>query len=76
MVHSSSVVVIAGLCAMILLYAAALYAVLGLAIATAFVVAGVTRVQPQPVTAGARLLLFPGAAALWPYILIRWVRAQ
>jgi hypothetical protein len=60
---------------MIVLYAAALYVVLGLAVAAAFVVAGVTRVQPQPVTLGARVLLFPAAAALWPYILIRWIKA-
>ena len=61
---------------MILLYAAALYVVLGVAVAAAFVIAGVTRVQPQPVTVGARVLLFPAAAALWPYILIRWIRAE
>jgi hypothetical protein len=60
---------------MILLYAAALYVVLGFVVAAAFVMAGVTRVQPQPVTLGARVLLFPAAAALWPYILIRWIRA-
>lgn len=60
---------------MILLYAAALYVMLGLAVSAAFVVAGVTRVQPQPVSAGARVLFFPAAAALWPYILIRWLRA-
>lgn len=61
---------------MIVLYFAALYVVLGFVVAMAFVVAGVTRVQPQPVTAGARILLFPAAAALWPYILLRWVKAQ
>lgn len=60
---------------MTLLYAAALYAVLGLAVGAAFVLFGVTRVQPQPVSAGARVLLFPAAAALWPYILARWLKA-
>jgi hypothetical protein len=24
---------------------------------------------------GARLLMLPGAIALWPYVLIRWIRA-
>ena len=27
-------------------------------------------------TLGARLFLFPGAAALWPYVLLRWLRAK
>jgi hypothetical protein len=27
-------------------------------------------------TAGARLLLIPGAAALWPYVLARWLKAR
>ena len=35
---------------------------------------------PQGLTAehipvGARILIFPGAAALWPYVLIRWLKA-
>jgi len=25
---------------------------------------------------GARIVLFPGAAALWPYVLIRWLRSS
>ena len=28
-----------------------------------------TRVQPAPVSLGARILILPGAAALWPYVL-------
>lgn len=60
---------------MIILYAAALYAVLGFVTAAAFVTIGVTRVQPQPVSAGARALLFPAAAVLWPYIVVRWLKA-
>src|ERR1700741_722984 len=58
--------------ATILLGGFALYVVLGLAIALAFVVSGVTRVQGAPVTIGARILIFPGAAALWPLVLARW----
>jgi hypothetical protein len=65
--------------AQILLYALALYVAAGLCVAAAFVSAGVTRVLPGPpmsFTPGARLLLFPGAAALWPYVLVRWLRAK
>jgi hypothetical protein len=59
-----------------LLNAVALYAAFGLATALAFVTFGVTRVQPAAVTLGARILLLPGAAALWPYVLMRWLKAQ
>ena len=62
---------------MIVLIGLALYAAAGVAIAAAFVVFGVTRVLPEPlpVTVGARILLFPGAAALWPYVLVRWLKS-
>jgi hypothetical protein len=30
------------------------------------------RVQSAPVTIGARILLLPGATALWPLVLARW----
>jgi len=58
-----------------LLNALALYAAIGVATARAFVTVGVTRVQPANVSLGARILLIPGAAALWPYVLLRWLRA-
>jgi hypothetical protein len=58
-----------------LLAALALYAVVGIATALAFAIFGVTRVQPAPVSLGARILLLPGAAALWPYVLLRWLKA-
>jgi len=53
------------------------YAAIGLAAALAFVTFGVVRVLPQPVpvSLGARILLIPAAAALWPYVLCRWRRA-
>jgi hypothetical protein len=62
---------------MIVLIGLALYAAAGVAIAAAFVVFGVTRVLPEPlpVTVGARILLFPGAALLWPYVLARWLKS-
>jgi hypothetical protein len=54
----------------------ALYAAFGLIAALAFVAFGVTRVQPAPMSVGARILILPGAAALWPYVLVRWLRAK
>jgi hypothetical protein len=56
----------------------ALYAVAGAVIALAFVTFGIARVLPAstPVTLGARVLLMPGAALLWPYVLLRWVKAR
>jgi hypothetical protein len=61
---------------MLLLYALALYAAAGIVVAAAFVLFGVTRVQPQPVSIGARILLLPGAFALWPYVTARWLRSR
>lgn len=54
----------------------AIYAVLGLVTAAAFVLFGVTAVQPAPMTVGARILLLPGAAALWPLVLVRWLKLR
>ncbi len=58
------------------LYALALYAVAGVVTAIAFVSVGVSQVQPMPATVGARLVLLPGAFALWPYVLMRWRKAR
>jgi hypothetical protein len=44
--------------------------------ALAFVAFGVTQVQPASVSLGARILILPGAAALWPYVLVRWLGAK
>jgi hypothetical protein len=53
-----------------------LYAAAGACVALAFVTMGVDRVlAPASFTLGARLLLLPGAAALWPYVMLRWIRA-
>ena len=59
-----------------LLWLLALYAVIGVMAALAFVTFGVTRVQPGAVSLGARVLILPGAAALWPYVLGRWIEAR
>ena len=63
---------------MVLIDLLALYAVVGAAIALAFVTFGIARVLPAgtPVTLGARVLLLPGAVLLWPYVLLRWVKAR
>lgn len=63
---------------MILLYGLALYALFGIVTAVAFVIFGVARVLPlsATMTAGARILILPGAAALWPYVLMRWLKAR
>ena len=60
----------------LLLNVLALYAAVGVLTALAFVCVGVTRVQPAAVSLGARILILPGAAALWPYVLARWLRAR
>ena len=54
----------------------ALYIAAGVVTALAFVTFGVTRVQPAPVSLGARILILPGAVALWPYVMIRWLKAR
>jgi hypothetical protein len=61
----------------LVLDAVALYAAIGVITALAFVIFGIARVLPAgtPVTLGARVLLLPGAAILWPYVLLRWARA-
>jgi hypothetical protein len=64
--------------AAVILLVIALYGVAGIVLAIAFVSYGVTRVLPTAVTVtlGARLLLLPGAAALWPLVLHRWIGAR
>ena len=54
-----------------------LYLAIGLAAGLAFVATGASRVVPgsPSFTRGARLMLLPGAAVLWPYVLLRWARA-
>ena len=47
----------------------------GVLAALAFASFGVSRVQSAPVSLGARILILPGAAALWPYVLTRWLTA-
>ena len=55
--------------------ALAAYGGLGLLFAMAFVVAGAPRIDPaaRGMPWSVRLLLVPGAAALWPLMLFKWV---
>ena len=53
-----------------------LYLMVGVLFAVAFIVSGVTQVQPAPVAVGARLLILLGAAALWPFLLRRWLKSR
>ena len=55
----------------------AIYASAGLVFAIAFVTSGVARIDPAAKGAswGFRVIILPGAAALWPWLLAKWVRA-
>ena len=58
------------LCGLFLVYGTG-----GILTALCFVLFGAARVVPADFTPGARILLIPGAFALWPYILFRWLKA-
>jgi len=62
--------------AAVLLSLLGIYLLLGLLFALAFVLFGAGRVDPHAKagTWGFRLLIMPGAAALWPLLLSRWLR--
>lgn len=61
----------------IILLAAAAYAALGVVFGVLFAVAGVGRVDHAAIGApwSFRLLILPGAAALWPLMLRKWMLA-
>lgn len=61
-----------------LLGLAAIYLVIGVAFALAFVMVGVGRVDRAAAsgTPGFRALIVPGAAALWPLLARRWIAAR
>jgi hypothetical protein len=57
-------------------YGLAFYAVAGIGVGLAFAMAGVDRVLPgYSFSYGACLMIFPGAAVLWPYVLFRWLKS-
>ena len=62
----------------ILLSALGVYLSLGVPFAAAFVTRGVQRLDPAAVNSSwsFRLLILPGVAALWPFLLRRWMRGS
>lgn len=54
------------------------YAVVGALVGCAFALrgAGAIDAQARRTNLRTRLILVPGAAALWPWVLARWVRAR
>ncbi len=54
------------------------YAAIGAVFAVAFAGFGVGRIDPgaEGASFGFRLLILPGATALWPYLLRRWLRGD
>lgn len=58
-----------------LLIVLGIYLLCGLVFAVPFVVVGVKRIDPHALHGswGFRLLVFPGAMALWPLLLRRWM---
>lgn len=54
------------------------YMVIGVLFAVAFVMIGITRIDPSAgnSTLGFRLIVLPGAALLWPLLLRRWLLAR
>lgn len=59
------------------LLVAASYAVLGTVLGVFFVTIGVGKVDQAAIGApwSFRLLILPGAAALWPLMLLKWIHA-
>ena len=53
------------------------YTAVGSVFGVLFVIAGVQRIDPAARNSGVgfRLIILPGSAALWPALLIRWIRS-
>lgn len=60
-----------------ILLAAAAYIAIGILFACALVLRGLPRIDPAADHApwSFRILIIPGIAALWPLMLIKWVRS-
>ena len=54
------------------------YLAIGTCVAAAFIAWGVPAIDPagKGMPVSARLIILPGAAALWPVLLLRWLRRQ
>lgn len=64
--------------AQVFVFSVAVYVGIGLFFASAFVTTGVGRIDPSAAHApiGFRLIIIPGAVALWPLLAVRWLRGQ
>ena len=64
--------------AVMLLWVLSLYAGCGVIFAAAFVWRGAGVIDPVAIRAplNVRVAIFPGAAALWPWLLLRWRAAR
>ena len=64
--------------AQVILWSASLYAAVGILFAAYFVTVGCGRMDPaaRGTPIGVRLLLFPGAAALWPVLFAKCARGR
>jgi hypothetical protein len=64
--------------AQILLWTLSCYAAIGAVFAVAFASFGAARIDPSAngASVGFRLLILPGATALWPVLLRRWLRGD
>jgi hypothetical protein len=60
---------------MIALWGVLGYLAIGVVVAVAFVMAGAPQLTHSSFTPGARILLLPASTLLWPYILMRWLKA-
>jgi hypothetical protein len=62
----------------VLVKALTAYGLIGAVFAVAFVTMGIQRVDSVAVHAplGFRLIVLPGVAALWPLMLVRWIRSM
>ncbi len=54
------------------------YLAVGCFVAGLFVSFGIARALPDagPVTVGARVMILPGVALLWPVVILRWLRPK
>lgn len=61
----------------VLLIIVALYLVLGLVFAVAFITKGVTKIDEgaHGATWGFRVIIIPGTIVFWPFLFKRWVKA-
>lgn len=59
-------------------YALIAYGAAGIVFACAFVMRGAGMLDPAAAKSGPgfRVMILPGSAALWPVLLLRWMRAK